>query len=262
MGLFIGHIGAFCLLAAAVLLVGKFLYEAGIVKQRESVTYSVKICGYTVILGMAYYFLMAYMKNTMSGQINFFDSEKLFLFGGIDKVMEQIVDPSVSGSIKGWMMPLYTYLVHITGKVVFEQYLGTALFINFAGMATGMTCLAKLFCDDNDKEAELIFGMLAFPFAGLLFTPAGFGAAFGLAAIAAYMFYKKHMRSYGVFLILAVLTNKLGLIAVLPLIFEQRSWKNAIEYVFSKSPYIRAAVLFTELSLNAAGMFLMIGGKL
>lgn len=267
MGLFIGHMGGFFILAAAVMLIGVFLCESGSVKNKGAAISYGKSCVYAAVIGMVYYFLTAFFKNVISGSTNLFDFEAVFGFLGMDKVMEQIESPSISGSLKGLMMPLYPSFTHLAGKLVKEQYLGSAVFLNFVGASAGLGCLAKM---AEEKYAirlsQLLFYVLLIPFAFVLFAPGGYGVVFGLILLAAYALYAKKSGVYIVLLIISILMNKLGVLALVPLLFTKQgfasSFKSFADKPIFKNSYFMNGVVYILMLADFLLMYLVIGGKL
>lgn len=218
MGIFIGHIGGFLILCAALMLFFIFLYEIGIIKSRNAILHNAKTATFTIIIGAAYYFLIAYFANISSGETNVFDFEKIFDFEPVKSTVSQCLDFNLQTSFSGLSMPLYPALVHLIGKAVFGQYLGTAVFINFISAAAGMCCLANtanVFYKSQKADIR-IFAILLLPFAFLLFTPGYFGITFGFvtASCCAYCHNKKTL--YLILGIFAVGMSKLGIFFLLP----------------------------------------------
>ena len=267
MGLFIGHMGGFFILAAAVMLIGVFLCESGAVKDKGAAASYGKSCVYVAVIGMVYYFLTAFFKNVISGSINFFDFEAVFGFLGMDKVMEQIKSPSISGSLKGLMMPLYPSFVHLAGKLVKEQYLGCAVFLNFVCISAGLGCLANMAEEKYGiRPSQLLFYVLLIPFAFVLFAPGGYGVVFGLVLLAAYALYAKKSGIYVALLIISILMNKLGVLALVPLLFTKpefaSSFKSFVDNPIFKNSYFVNSIVYILMLADFLLMYLVIGGKL
>ena len=267
MGQFIGHMGGFFILAAAVMIAGMFFWDSGLVKDKRSVIDVGRTALLAAACGMVYYFFMAYLRNIFGGQTNFFDFEKIFTFFGADKLLDLYQTPSFKESMTGLNMPLFIYLTHIIGGVVFEQYAGTALFLNFLAAAAGAVCVRQIAKDVlGDKAADqTVFTVLALPFAFALFTPACFGIVFGLAAGAAYALYKKKTVLYVILTIAAILTSKLGLLALLLLIPAKAPGLSdlvrRLQYSrFLKNPYCRLGALLLILTINGFIILLTMGG--
>lgn len=269
MGQFIGHLGGFFILDAAVMIVGIFLWESGLVKDKRSAAVAGKTAVYTAAIGMIYYFFMAYLRNIFGGQTNFFDFEKIFTFFGIDKVLNLYKTPSIKESFAGFNMPLFIYIVHLIGGLVFKQYAGTALFLNFAAAAAGAVCIRRAapdYCEEKDAD-QAVFLILALPFAFALFTPGCFGILFGLVSGAAYALYKKKPVLYIVLTAAAVLTSKLGAFALLfPVIAKIPGLSDFTRKLKSlrlfKNPYCRLGTLLFILTINGSIILLTMGGVL
>ncbi len=269
MGQFIGHIGGFFILAAAVMIVGIFFWESGLVKDKRSVISAGKTAAFAAAIGLVYYFFMAYLRNIFGGQTNFFDFKKIFAFFGTDKLLGLYQTPSFKESVSGLNMPLFIYLAHFVGGAVFKQYAGTALFLNFLAAAGGAVCISRLardFYGDKGKDTA-VFVIFSLPFAFALFTPACFGIVFGLAAAAAYALYKKKTVLYAVLAAAAILTSKLGLLTLLfPLIAKIPAAADLAQRVpkfkVFKNPYFRLGILLFVLTLNGFIIMLTMGGAL
>lgn len=269
MGQFIGHMGGFFILAAAVMIAGLFFWDSGLVKDKRSVAAAGKTALLAAACGMVYYFLMAYMRNIFGGQTNFFDFGKIFTFFGADKLLNLYQTPSFKESVSGLNMPLFIYLTHFIGGVVFEQYAGTAMFLNFLAAAGGSVCISQIARDVlGDKAADqIVFAVLALPFAFALFIPACFGIVFGLTACAAYALYKKRTVLYVILTIAAILTSKLGLLALLLLIPAKvpglsdlaRRLQNSR---FFKNPYCCLGALLLILTIDGFVIMLTMGGAI
>lgn len=266
MGQFIGHAGGFLILAAVVVIFGVFTLEAGLVK-KDTLAVHGKIALYTTCIGIVYYFIMSYMKNTMVGQTNIFDFGAIFGFAGIDKTMELYGDPTVSGGLSGLNMPLFPFLVHILGKIIFEQYAGIAVWLNFLFTTGGFCCLYAMACDFFERRVtpHMVFAILSLPFMFLLFTPAAIGVAFGLASGAAYALYKGKTPLYLVLGILAALCSKIGLIAIIPIFLSSISGfpklvRSLPEKKWVSNPYIKLGYFFFITVMDGVIMFLTIGG--
>ena len=266
MGQFIGHVGGFFILAAVVLIVGVFTLEAGLVKKNTLVMHG-KTALYTTFTGIIFYLIMVYMKNTTAGQTNAFDFRAIFGFCQIDKMIELYGDPTVSGTLAGLGMPLFPFLVHILGKIIFEQYAGIAVWLNFLFTAGGMCCLYCMACDFFERRVtpHMVFAVLTLPFMFLLFTPAAFGVVFGLASGAAYALYKGKTPLYVILGILAVLSGKLGLVVIIPLILSKIEAfpglaRSVSENRWTANPYVRLGYFFFITVVDGVIMFLTIGG--
>ncbi|MGM9936292.1 MAG: hypothetical protein ACI38A_03005 [Candidatus Ornithomonoglobus sp.] len=268
MGDFIGHIGGFLMLAAVIMLAGIFTAEAGIVKDKSVLKENGKIAVFVTVIGMLYYFFMAYLKNVISGQINIFDFGSIFTFAGIDKLIGLYENFNIKDSMAGMSMPLFPALVHLIGKVIFEQYCGTAVWLNFLSVAAGMCCLYRMSCDFFGKRTaqQTVFYILLIPYAFLLFSPGSWGAAIGLVFASAYALYRKNNILYIILGLLAVCMNKLGLLFIVPLVlsimdFGKTLKKAAENNMFAKKPYLSRILLYLLFMLDAFLMFMMIGGK-
>ena len=270
MGLFLGHAGAFFILAAAVAVIGAFVCEAGLVK-RGTAAANGKIALYTVCVGILYYLIMGYLTNLFHGATNIFNFEGVFTFSGLDKAVSLCKNPSVGESVKGLGMPLVPYLVHLLGKIIFEQYAGIAIWLNFAAVSCGMCCVYRLaeefFGAGKVSAADLIFTVLALPYAFLMFTPGCFGIIFGLICAAAYALYKKRTVLYVIFAVAAVLCGKLGLLVLVPLALSKIKgfpmfMKKLSDRKFIVNPYIRMGIFFLVLTFSGIVMTLTIGGAM
>ena len=266
MGQFIGHFGGFFILAAAALIAGVFTVEAGLVKKNTLVTHT-ETALYTICIGAIYYFIMAYMQNTLKGQTNIFDFKAIFRFCGIDKTIELYHNPTLSGAFSGLNMPLFPCIVHILGKIIFEQYEGIAVWLNFLFAAGGTCCLYSMACDFFGKKItpHMVFAVLTLPFMFLLFTPSTFGVVFGLVMAASYALYKKKVTLYAILGILSVLSGKLGIIAIIPLILSKTSdfstfIRTLPEKEWVKNPYIKLGYFFFIIVIDGMILFLTIGG--
>ena len=269
MGQYIGHMGGFFILAAAVMIVGMFFWESGIVKDKGSVAVAGKAAAGAAAMGMVYYFFMAYLRNIFGGQTNFFDFGKIFTFFGLDKLLNLYQTPSFKESVSGLNMPLFIYALHFIGCLVFKQYAGTALFLNFLAAAGGAVCIGRIALElwGENASSRAVFAVLALPFAFALFTPGCFGIVFGLAACAAYALYKKKTVLYVILTIAAILTSKLGLLTLLFLIPAKMS--GVSEFVrklpglkAAKNPYIRIGTLLLVLAINGFVIMLTMGGAI
>lgn len=269
MGQFIGHMGGFFILAAAVMIAGLFFWDSALIKDKRSVAAAGRTALLTAACGMAYYFFMAYLRNIFGGQTNFFDFGKIFTFFGLDKLLTLFQTPSFKESLAGLNMPLFIYLTHLIGGVVFEQYAGTALFLNFLAAAGGAVCVGSIARElwGENASSRAVFAVLALPFAFALFTPGCFGIVFGLAACAAYALYKKNSVLYVILTIAAILTSKLGLLALLLLIPAKMS--GVSEFLRKlpglkavKNPYIRIGTLLLVLAINGFVIMLTMGGAI
>lgn len=259
MGEFIANTGAFFLLLGAVLIFLIFLFDTGIIKDKNVFKLNARILIYTVVIGMVYYFVIAYMKNTMAGKTNIFDFKAIFSFMGMDNMIRSFENPSIKGGFYGVQMPLYPYLVNFIGGIVFNKFCGTAVFLNFMGTALGMSALFNAFKGTN---AYKLFYVLILPFAFLLFTPMGLGLSFGLAGLGALAFYNNKKSIWIILGILSVLINKFGILFLIPLFVDtdtvlsfMKAFKKPLE-----NPYIKNSVLYIEIMLCAIIMFLVIGG--
>ena len=270
MGLFFGHIGAFFILAAAAAVIGVFVCEAGLV-QRKTMAVNGKIALYTVCIGILYYFIIGYLTNLFHGATNIFNFEGVFTFSELDKAVGLYKSPSIGESIRGLNMPLVPYLVHLLGKIIFEQYAGIAIWLNFAAVSGGMCCVYRLteefFGEGKTSAADLIFTVLALPYAFLMFTPGSFGIIFGLICAAAYSLYKKRTVLYVIFVVAAVLCGKLGLLVLVPLALSKIKgfpmfMKKLPDRKFIANPYIRMIIFFLVLTFSGIVMTLTIGGAM
>lgn len=255
MGNFIGHFGAFLLLGAAAMLVFVFCSEAGIIKNKALFSENIKTAVFTVVIGMIYYFIIAYIYNNLHGKTNIFDFEKLFSFSNIDKTMQQCISPDFADCISG--ASLFPYIVHIIGKSVFSQYIGTALFLNFLGTAIGMCFLRCTVCELFKTDMKPHSILLALPYTFYLFTPGGFGVAFCFICIAAYTaICKKNYILYLIFTLIAILTSKIGFFAIIPgaIAVTNTSFPKLLK-PFGNA-YIRKALLYVILLANTLVMLL------
>ena len=267
MGQFIGHAGGFLLLSAVVLLVGIFTAEVGIVKDRDKLRKNGFTALYVCCIGILYYFIMAYVKNTASGQTNMFDFDSVFTFCGLDKDLELYGDPSLKSACLGLGMPIFPFLVHILGKIIFEQYGGIAVWLNFLSVAVGICCLYRMMCEYFEREISphTVMVILSLPFAFMLFTPGSYGWVFGLLSASAYALYKGNTPLWLILGIIAALSNKLGILFVLPLILSKTSGFSAFvkkvgENKLISNAYVRLGYLFLMFSIDGAILFLTIGG--
>lgn len=270
MGLFFGHAGAFFILAAAVAVIGVFVCEAGFVK-RETMAVNGKIALYASCAGVLYYFIIGYLTNLFHGQTDIFNFESVFTFSGLDKMIELYKSPSIGVSIEGLGMPFVPYLVHLLGKLIFEQYAGIAIWLNFAAVSCGMCCVYRLaeefFGADKVSAADLIFAVLILPYSFLMFTPGSFGIIFGSISAAAYALYKKRTVLYVILAVIAVFCGKLGLLVLVPFALSKIKGFPAImrklpDRKFIANPYIRTGIFFVILTLSGIVMTLTIGGAI
>lgn len=259
MGEFIGNTGAFLLLFAAVLIFTVFLKDTGIIKDKNIFKSDIKILTYTTVIGMVYYFVIAYMKNTMAGQTNMFDYKTIFGFLGMDNVMNTFENPTIKGGFYGTLMPLYPYLINLIGGLVFDKYEGTAVFLNFMGTAVGMCALFNAF---KKTSVDKLFYILILPFAFLLFTPMGVGMAFGITALCTAAFYNGKRHLWLILGIIAVLINKFGILFLAPLFVTEDNVSKALGNIQNsfKNPYVKNSILYVEIIICTIVIFLAVGG--
>lgn len=263
MGELIGHIGGFAMMAAVFVLFVAFLAESGLVKDRERLSINVKAVFFTAAAGFVIYFITVWLKNVMSGQINAFDFGKIFTFAGIDTAVGAYTGQQTA---VGVFVPFFPKLINIFGNIVFEQYGAIALLLNFTAVCGGMCCIHRILCDIFGKKLMLepLLFLLALPYSFVLFTPGVWGAGVGLAMIAAYAWYKKNYILYGIIAVLAVLVSKAGLAVIIAPLLGFMNIKpfvtSAAKSCIVQNPYIRAALFYILIIINAALLFSMMAG--
>ncbi len=267
MGQFIGHTGGFFILAAVVLLAGIFTAEAGVVRNRAALKKNGKTALYVCCIGIVYYLIMAYFKNTTAGQTSIFDFGAVFDFLGLDDMISTYGEPFIKDTLSGLGMPLFPFLVHILGKIIFEQYGGIAVWLNFLSAAAGMCCLYNMACEffKKDVTPHMAIAVLSLPFAFMLFTPGSYGWTFGLVSASAYALYKGNTPLWLILGIIAALSNKLGILFIVPFVLSKINTfpafvKRVSENKLTSNPYIRLGYLFFITSVDGAILFLAIGG--
>lgn len=263
MGEFIGHIGGLVMMAAIFALFAAFLAEAGFIKDRESLGVNVKIIAFTAAAGFVIYFIIAWLKNVVSGQTNVFDFGRIFSFAGIDSVIGAYTGQQEAAGV---FVPFFPKLVNILGNIVFEQYGGIALLLNFAAVCGGVCCIHRMLCDTFEKKLMLepITYLFALPYSFVLFAPGVWGAAIGLTAIAAYAWYKRNYIMYAILALLAILISKAGLAVIIAPLLGVMNIKSVVmpaaKSSFVQNPYVRAVVFYVLIIINAALLFTMVTG--
>lgn len=266
MGNFIGHAGGFLILAAVVVLVGVFGLEAGIVKDKDKLISNGKAALVTAVMGLIYYFVIAYLKNIETGQTNIFEFNSIFSFCGIDKLLNLCENPGSGETAGGMFIPVFPFIVNKLGLIIFEQYGGVAVWLNFLAVCIGVCCLYRMVCDLNKKTVSIqwVFGLLILPYVFLLFTPGYFGITFGLVTASAYAFYKRKFILFAVLGAAAVCMSKFGLFfAAVPILSIADIPKLVEKLRDSKllnNTYIKYGILYVLFIIDAVILFITVWG--
>ena len=220
MGEFIGGAGAAFIMAAAVALVVKLMLDAGLIKDRESVIQNGKISLGCIIVGVVYISAAALMYNELHGQTNFFAFDKTLAFLGTDSIIGQFEKPQLGELLKGMGMPLYPYIVHISGMLVFGKYLLSAEFISFVCACVSACLLHAMLGRDSEIDDRLMLLAASLPYAFVLFTPSYISLMVMFILMAAYALSGGNKKMWLIASVLAVLSGKAGIIAFIILPFK------------------------------------------
>lgn len=267
MGQFIGGAGAAFIMAAAASVIVKFLMEINIIKDTDSVKTYGRISLMTIIIGIVYVFIAAFMFNEIKERTNFFEFDKIFAFLDIDTVMEQCKNPDISTMFTGLMMPLYPCLVEITGKLVFEQYVLIAEFISFVSACVSGCVLYSMLKNRVEKEkitdAMIIASFL--PYAFMLFAPTYVSLTIAFMMSGVYALNKKHNECFVATLVLSCLTSKLGVLLLIYFALWKAEIISGAAEKMNKSAMLSNALLKKSVIsvlaiINGAVMFYLIRG--
>ena len=212
---FVGGVGAAFIMAAIAALIVKFLLDINVIKSRDNAVLYGKIVISAIVVGVVYLSVTVFMYNTIKGQTNYFAFNEIFAFYNIDKILGIAETPMVKDMFSGMLMPLYPLMVHVFGKLVFEQYVLTAQFISFVSACASACMLYAIISKYNDNAQNVMLLAASLPYAFMLFTPSYISLLVMLVIAAVYALSRDNNKLFIAAAILACFTCKLGFIAFL-----------------------------------------------
>ena len=260
MGDFIGGAGAAFIMAAAIALVVKLMLDVGLIKNRESVIESGKISLCCIIVGVVYISAAALMYNELHGQTNFFAFDKTLAFFDTTKVIGQFERPQPGELLKGLGMPLYPYLVHISGKLVFGQYLLSAEFISFVCACVSACLLYAIPGRDAENADRFMLLAASLPYAFMLFTPSYISLTVMFILMAAYALSRGNKKLWLAASVLALLSGKAGIIAFMLFPLNIPRLIGTAQRAVTKNGIIFRIIISLLILFNGAVMYWLIKG--
>lgn len=212
---FVGGVGAAFIMAAIAALIVKFLLDINVIKSRDNAILYGKIVLAAIAVGIVYVSAAVFMYNTIKGQKNYFAFNEIFSFYNVDKILGIAEAPTVKDMFSSLLMPLYPILVHVFGKLVFEQYVLTAQFISFTAACASACLLYAVVKKYNGSAQNVMLLAASLPYVFMLFTPSYISLLVMFVIAAVYALSRDNNKLFIVSAILACLTCKLGFIAFL-----------------------------------------------
>lgn len=267
MGQFIGGAGAAFIMCAAIAVIVKFLIEINVFKDKNCVRLYGKVSVMAIAVGLAYVFIAVFMYNELKEKTNFFEFDKVFAFLDIDTVTEQCKSPVFSQMFSGLLMPLYPCLVHIIGRVVFEQYILTAEFVSFTAACVSACLVYSMMKTrlEREKVTDIMLIAVSLPYAFMIFAPTYVSMTLMLMLCGVYALSKNNYTCFVIMVILSCLASKLGLLLLIYLPLQKsgiisKTMKKLDKSALLNNEMVKKVVISLLILFNGAAMFCLIRG--
>ncbi len=263
---FIGGVGTAAILTAAVFVIAKLLFEAGVVKDSQTLKKFTVTYFYVFGIGAVYLAFAAYVKSVASGSVNMFDFGGVFEESeGFSAALALVREPELSKTLSGMNMPLYPYIAHLAGRICMEEYDLAGMWLNFM-FAVAAAWLLRLWTEPalgEKRVCTLTLTALCLPGAFALFYPGGAACAAAFAMAACLAADRGRSVLSAVLMAAAVLMHKTGIILLLPYIWTMAGgYKKLVRSgkPVTVKPAVKYAAQYVLIGANALLIYAVIGG--
>ena len=247
MNLFLSALGTSIFWIALILFFSRFLSEVKLLNNESGAKVFFINSLKTTTVGLLVFFIGFIIYNLVVEATNFFNFEALFANEYITRQTDAFKNLNIIPNLKIGVFPLCSVIVHFAGKLLFDTYMPTAVFLNFVCACVFvhfMYLTVKNRCDEKSAD-KAVNCLLFFPLSLMLFVPGQLSMLMALSAGSIYYCEQNKIRFSLVFAVLACLCGMQGA-ALLLFIALYKRLKDNTYYIYILLAFLLGFIPFGQ----------------